>query len=153
MAMPRPVRLFHITAIENLVGICETGALVCKNQGSVSGINYQNIAHSGAQGRRSAKEVPLGGTVHDYVPFYFAPRSPMLYAINEGNVSGCDLRQADILHFETTAEAIYPINQELVFYDRNATLDWSVAYTDLKKLHTEVALGQSHKTLSHKDFE
>ncbi len=51
------------------------------------GIDYQNIAHQGAQGARSIKSVPYppGGQVHDYVPFYLAPRSPMLLATNENN--------------------------------------------------------------------
>ena len=32
--------------------------------------------------------VPIGpgGAVSDYVLFYFAPRSPMMYAIHRGNV-------------------------------------------------------------------
>ena len=79
MPAPKPTRLFHITAIANLPAILASGALLSKNGGAAAGINYQNIAHSGAQGARAIRAVPepLGGVVHDYVPFYFAPRSPM----------------------------------------------------------------------------
>lgn len=51
--MPRPVRLFHITAIDNLDLICQQGALVCKTLSEQQGVEYHNIAHGGAQGFRS----------------------------------------------------------------------------------------------------
>lgn len=139
--MPNPVRLFHITAIENLVAICQRGALISKNAGASLGIDYQNIAHAGIQTTRSAKLVanPPGGSIHDYVPFYFAPRSPMLFTINNGNVEGCSLKQEDILHLETTVDRVIQNNPEFVFYDRNASLRYSRPYTDLNKLSTEVA--------------
>lgn len=35
--MPNPVRLFHITAIDNLAAICQRGALVSKNAGASLG--------------------------------------------------------------------------------------------------------------------
>lgn len=137
MTVPSPVRLFHITAIANLAGICSAGHLCSKNVGQLVGINYQNIAHQGAQGARAAKAVPNppGGVVHDYVPFYFAPRSPMLRAIEGGKVTGCQWRQADILHFETTVERVTADNRPFVFFDRNATLVFSVPYTDLAHLN------------------
>lgn len=140
MAVPNPVRLFHITAIANLPGICGAGALLSKNGGAAAGIAYQNIAYQGAQGARAGRYVPdpPGGTVHDYVPFYFAPRSPMLGAIEKGNVADCAWRQADIVHLETTVAQITAGGTPFLFYDRNATLPYSQAFTDLADLR-EVA--------------
>ena len=136
--MPTPafIRLFHITAIGNLQAICSAGALVSKNGGAASGVAYQNIAHAGAQGARAVKRVPdpPGGTMHDFVPFYFAPRSPMLSAIHNGKVSGCTLLQEDIVHLETTVELATASGNAFVFYDRNATLAFSTPYTDLARL-------------------
>lgn len=139
--IPDPIRLFHITAIDNLEAICQSGGLFCKNGSTSQGINYQNIAHSGAQGSRAAKAVPIppGGTIHDYVPFYFAPRSPMLSAIENGKVSGCSYRQKDIVHLETTVPNVMLHNQEIVFYDLNATLAWSKPFTDIGDLGGQVA--------------
>jgi len=136
MPFPDPVRLFHITAIANLPAICVAGALVSKNGGAAAGVAYQNIAHSSIQGRRAAKPAPNppGGTLHDYVPFYFAPRSPMLSAIHNGKVEGCNLRQDDIVHLETAVERVTADGEEFVFYDRNATLAFSTPYTDLARL-------------------
>lgn len=136
MVIPNPVRLFHITAIANLPAICTAGALVSKNGGAAAGVGYQNIAHTNIQMRRAAKAAPNppGGTLHDYVPFYFAPRSPMLSAIHNGKVDGCELRQEDIVHLETSVERATGNGEEFVFYDRNATLAFSTPYTDLTRL-------------------
>lgn len=105
------------------------------------GTSYQNIAYGGAQGARAIKSVPNppGGTIHDFVPFYFAPRSPMLSAIHNGRVDGCELKQADILHFETTVARVVDTGQDIVFYDRNATLQFSVPYTDIELLDEKIA--------------
>lgn len=139
-AIPNPVRLFHITAIANLQAICGAGAVLSKNAGAAAGIAYQNIAYQGAQGARAVRPVPNppGGMVHDYVPFYFAPRSPMLGAINKGNVAGCPWRQQDIVHVETTVAQVTAGGTPFVFYDRNATLPYSQPFTDLAHL-SEVA--------------
>lgn len=136
MVMPTPVRLFHITAIDNLSAIFQHGALLCKQHSQAVGINYQNIAHAGAQGIRSAKAVidPPGGNIHDYVPFYFAPRSPMLMAIRGGKVSGCPYQQEDIVYFELLVRNVVRHGAEFVFYDRNATKAYSKAYSDPYRL-------------------
>lgn len=137
MTVPNPVRLFHITAIANLPAICAAGALLSKNAGAAAGINYQNIAHQGAQGARAGRAVPNppGGLVHDFVPFYFAPRSPMLCAINGGRVANCQWRQGDIVHLEATVDRVTDGNTPFVFYDRNATLAFAQAFTDLENLN------------------
>jgi hypothetical protein len=139
-SMPIPVRLFHITAIDNLAAIFKQGALLCKARSQAAGIDYQNIAHAGAQGVRASKTVidPPGGCIHDYVPFYFAPRSPMLMAIHGGKVQGCSYQQSDIVYFELLVRTVVETNQEFVFYDRNATKDYSQAFTDPLKLKEAV---------------
>jgi hypothetical protein len=136
--MPHPVRLFHITAITNLPDIFAEGSLLSKNYLAENRITYNNIAHQGAQGARSAKAVPNppGGTIHDYVPFYFAPRSPMLSAIEAGKVLGCKLRQADIAHFETTVDLALTHKNPFVIFDRNATKLYSTPYTSLEGLNS-----------------
>lgn len=139
--MPRPVRLFHITALDNLAMICQQGALMSKTASEQLGLQYHNIAHYGAQGVRSNKAVidPPGGLIHDFVPFYFAPRSPMLSAIHNGQVQDCQYDQTDIIYFETTIEIAHQNGlQDFVFYDRNATKAYSQAFTDLKQLKEQI---------------
>jgi hypothetical protein len=133
---PKTTRLFHITAIPNLAAVLEAGALLSKSRVDKKGIEYQNIAYQGAQGARANRAVcdPPGGVVHDYVPFYFAPRSPMLRAIEGGRVEGCPWRQADIVHLETTIHQATSGRKRFVFYDRNATLAWSKPFVSLRDL-------------------
>jgi len=143
MPVPKPTRIFHITAVENLTSIVGNGGLKPKNSLIHNGIGYQNIAYQSIQQRRANKvvTVPPGGLVHDYVPFYFAPRSPMLYTINRGNVAGCPWRQEDIVHLETTVERVIHNNLPFVFYDMNAALDMAKPYIsthDLDKVAWEL---------------
>ncbi|MCL1114430.1 MULTISPECIES: type II toxin-antitoxin system toxin DNA ADP-ribosyl transferase DarT [Shewanella] len=141
MTMPRPVRLFHITAFDNLTMIFQQGELASKSKSESLGIEYHNIAHSGAQNTRAQKSVinPPGGAIHEFVPFYFAPRSPMLSAIHHGRVVGCNYAQTDIIYFELTIEtALKQGLKDFVFYDRNATKAYSQAYTDLTILHSVI---------------
>ena len=132
---PESVRLFHITDYTNLAAICVAGAVQAKNVVAASGGAYKNSAYQGAQGNRASKALPNppGGTIHDYVPFYFAPRSPMLMAINNGRVEGCT-DQTPMVHLETTIARSIENGSPHVFYDRNATLDYSEPYTELRDL-------------------
>jgi len=130
---PNPVLIFHITAITNLQSIVARGAIEATALLTAAGVTYSNIAYQGAQSRRSTKVVtkPPGGVIHDYVPFYFAPRSPMLFTINNGNVPGCPHRQADIVHFVATVDAVYQAGLQWVFYNYNATLGFAQCFDDV----------------------
>lgn len=136
MAVPSPVRIFHITPICNLASIAKSKKLRAKAELLRKKIEYGNIAYQGAQGKRAVKMIarPPGGVIHDYVPFYFAPRSPMLFTINKGNVEDCPHRQPDIVHFETTVEAVVESGLHYVFYNYNATLDIADCFSNVKDL-------------------
>ena len=143
MYMPYPIRLFHITAIDNLADICNNAKIFSKNQLVNNHLYYSNIAHASCQNTRSRKPVCNNffyGTIHDYVPFYFAPRSPMLYAINGGKVENCNFSQKDIIHFEFLLTLVNRTNiaNRFVFYDRNATSAGANAYTEIDKLYTAI---------------
>lgn len=136
MPIPSPLRIFHMTAIANLARIAKSKMLYSSGVLQKKKIAHANIAYQGAQGKRAMKLVakPPGGVIHDYVPFYFAPRSPMLMAVNGGRVEGCPYEQQDIVHFETTVEAVVAEGLPYVFYDFNATLNIATCYSNLKDL-------------------
>jgi hypothetical protein len=58
----------------------------------------------------------------------------MLIAVHHGKVPGCKLPQQDIVHFETTLGRVTAAGEQFTFFDRNATLAYSTAYTELAQL-------------------
>ncbi len=85
-----PTLIYHLTHQNNLPDILESGCLHCVNDlGNQASVN---IAHPAIQTRRAITPVSAGpgGALHDYVPFYFANRQPMLYALHRGNVEEYD---------------------------------------------------------------
>jgi hypothetical protein len=92
------VEVFHFTNIQNIPGICEARALLCdgRRPGAI-----RNVDVNAVEARRR-RQVPIapGGVLGDYVPFYFAPRSPMLYRVITGwNVTLGRTRQSEIAFF------------------------------------------------------
>ncbi|MBW4666302.1 MAG: DUF4433 domain-containing protein [Cyanomargarita calcarea GSE-NOS-MK-12-04C] len=132
--MPTPI--YHITHINNLQSILQLDGLIANNRLKQQQINYQDIAHANIQDRRALIGVPCGagGCLHDYIPFYFAPRSPMLYTIHRGNVEGYAEGQKPVIHIVTEAEIISANNLVFAFTDGHAVMDYSEFYNDLQRL-------------------
>ncbi len=133
---PDPTPIFHISPIVTLASIAQAGGLLAKNKLQRLGIASANIAYESIQGRRAMRNIPCGpgGTLHDYVPFYFAPHSPMLFTIDRGNVPGCDYRQADIAHLVSDAQLAHQLGRPFVFSDVHAVFDYARIFDDLKYL-------------------
>lgn len=74
--------IFHFTDIRNLDSIIKNG-LLCTNTKNTLNISHKNIANMTIQERRAKMEVMCGkgGVVHDYVPFYFTSKNPMLLGV------------------------------------------------------------------------
>lgn len=112
--------IFHFTDIDNLGAILDAGALRChRDAPTVVDVGNQSI-----KGNRRMIEVACGrgGKVCDYVPFYFATRSPMLYSIMCGNVEGVSSDQSRLLYFVSSTEAAYSAGLDCVFTDGNAAV-------------------------------
>jgi hypothetical protein len=129
--------LYHITHYSNLPSILCHGGLVANSGAKTRGISYVNIAHAGIQDRRLITSVPLPpyGTLHDYVPFYFAPKSPMLYAISKGRVEGYKKGQDEIIYLVSKIDIIHRSGLAYVFTDGHAIMGFTDFYNDLKDLH------------------
>jgi hypothetical protein len=98
--------------------------------------HFVNIANRDIQDRRAVRAVHAGpgGTLHDYVPFYFGPRSPMLYAIKTGFVPGYDGGQDDVIYLVSSTEAVVTAARPFVFTDGHAAMDYSEQFDDLGHL-------------------
>ncbi len=121
MTTPQRGLLFHITHLSNLASIAEHG-LRCDTEMETSGSTFKEIGNRGIKDRRRDRVVPIppGGSVADYVPFYFAARSPMLYAIHRGNVPTYEGGQKKIVYLMTSVDSIVDDGLPFVFTDRNA---------------------------------
>lgn len=134
--VPQRVLLYHITHVENLASIIQSGGLHAYKELRQGSIDYTNIAYQHIQDRRASKIVPCGpcGTLHDYVPFYFAPRSPMLHTINQGNVPGYAERQKPVIHLVTSLDKIVAEDMQFVFSDGHGTMELTEFFDDITLL-------------------
>jgi len=95
--------LYHITHIDNLDSIIKQGKLWSHAQIKQHTLGYQDMANENVQSRRRHTKIPISKDcyLHDYVPFYFAPRSPMLYSLKMQPIP-----QNDIIYFMTSIKTI-----------------------------------------------
>jgi hypothetical protein len=128
--------IYHITHIRNLTSIIGQNGLCCDTLTAERALLPVGIAHSHIKERRARRQVLAGpgGTLADYVPFYFAPRSPMLYAINQGAVAGYAEGQRPILHLLASAEQIAQQQLPFAFTDGHADVALSRYFDDLQAL-------------------
>src|SRR5438128_2463153 len=80
---PDKGHIFRILHRRNLTSLLDHGC-VCRNDAKPG--TYVEIGNQELIARRKDRDVPCapGGTLGDYVPFYFTPYSPMLYNIKTG---------------------------------------------------------------------
>jgi hypothetical protein len=134
-AVPNPTLIYHITDLVNLSSMACHGLLAnsCIQR---DGIEYVNIAYDNLQARRARRQVPLAphGCLHDYVPFYFAPRSPMLYTINHGNVLDYQRGQTSVVHLVSTIQIIAEAGIPFVFTDAHAVVAYASFYNSIADL-------------------
>lgn len=121
MVRPIPTPTYHFTRVEHLTTIIATG-LHCDVVAQDQGLLLKEIGEPGIKQSRRGRPVPVppGGVVADYVPFYFAPRSPMLYRIVQGGVRSYADGDARIVYLCTTLERLAELGLDPVLTDRNA---------------------------------
>ena len=133
---PNPTPIFHMLTIENFKNVLCYGGLLCRNLLVSSGIKCDDISYGNIQERRHQIYVndPPGGTLHDYVPFYFAPRSPMLYTLMCGNVRS-NFEQKNVIYLVTSAQKVAASGMEYVFYNAHAIMALATCFNTLSDLN------------------
>ena len=113
--------LFRITHESNLPFILRHG-LVCPNH-ALRDPHFRPIANADVDEKRERHPVPVppGGVLHDYVPFYFAPRSPMLGSIF--STQRCP--QEEIIYLGTRVAKIQAAGLPFVFTSGHAIMAYS----------------------------
>jgi hypothetical protein len=114
--------IYHITHLSNLARIVQTKGLWCDAERVKQGFPCVGIAHQSLKDRRSgtAVLVAAGGNLADYVPFYFANRSPMLYSIHKGFVHGYEGGQKSIVYLVSSVERVVQGKRPWCFTDGHA---------------------------------
>ncbi|MFC4354217.1 DUF4433 domain-containing protein [Chryseomicrobium palamuruense] len=130
--LPENTLLYHITHITNLQSIIEQGALMSHARIRLNTLSYKDVANQDVQSRRNRTRIPVGtgGNLHDYVPFYFAPRSPMLYVLYMQQIP-----QDDLVYLMTNTEVVQRQCPNFVFTDAHAIRRLTNFFTDLEDLN------------------
>lgn len=125
--------IFRITHIDNVPWILENG-IHCRNS-EVRDPNFRNIGDPDLIVRRNERPVLAGpgGTLSDYVPFYFTPFSPMLYKIKTGH-GVARVPMAEIVIMASALPKLAEAKMPFVFTDRHAYLEAAEFLTDLQDL-------------------
>jgi hypothetical protein len=107
---PASPRIYHITHVDNLRGIIDSGGLVSDAEMLARGGPAASIGIGAIKHRRLALPVAChpGLQVGHCVPFYFCPRSIMLYVIHRGNQPSLAYRggQGPIVHLEAELDEV-----------------------------------------------
>ena len=137
--------LFRITHVANLPWLLANG-LYCAN-GAAADPNFVAIGNPDLIGKRAHRQVPIppGGTLADYVPFYFTPKSPMLLNITTGHNGIVRRLNQDIAILVSSCQAMNNKGVSMLFTDRHAytaTATWSDNSADLSRMIDWVILSR-----------
>lgn len=123
MPRPRPTVVYHFTHIRNLPGIMANG-LLCDIACQGSAATQVSVGAAGIKAWRRRRVVPSppGGVVGDYVPFYFAPRSPMMFTLGRNNYEYHGGFQ-EVVYLTSSLERLSALDCDWIASDRNAALN------------------------------
>jgi hypothetical protein len=128
--------IYHITHLKNLERIVKTKGLWCDAERVKQKFDSVGIAHQSLKDRRARTVVSVAaeGTLADYVPFYFANRSPMLYSIHTGHVEGYDGGQEDVIYLVSSVERVAKGKRQWCFTDGHAVEAVTDFFCDVDEL-------------------
>jgi hypothetical protein len=143
MTVPAQPKLYHIVHVDRLASIITADGLLCDaavmaNQTAGTTIGMNNIKQRRLQELRLASHPDLH--VGDCVPFYFCPRSIMLFIIRQANHPELDYRggQGPIVHLQADLHAsaawAHQQKRRWAFTASNAGSRYFEDYGDLAKL-------------------
>lgn len=132
---PEKALIFRITHVANVPWILTNG-LHCRNS-ATQDPNYVEIGNPDLIDKRKHRIVPVppGGTLSDYVPFYFTPFSPMLYNIKTGWKGIVKRPMSEIVIFVSSLVSLNDRGVPFLFSDRHASLVQATFSNDLSKVN------------------
>lgn len=132
---PQLARIFRIVHISNVPWILDYGRLHCQNSADRDP-NYVNIGNTSLIDKRRSRHVPIppGGTLGDYVPFYFTPFSIMLYNIKTGYGGITPRDNKEIVMFVSSIHRLEELGVPFLFTNQHAYAVDTEFYNDLQHL-------------------
>jgi hypothetical protein len=127
--------IFRITHIDNVAWALANG-LHCQNSGTRQP-NYRQIGNPDLIGKRASRVITIapGGSLSNYIPFYFTPYSPMLYNIKTGYGGIQQVPLDEIVIFVTSLPRLVEKQVPFVFSDRHAYLATAEFFNDTANLN------------------
>jgi hypothetical protein len=143
---PPSPKIYHITHVTNLPSIIAAGALWSDRRVQNSRVQTEVVGMSDIKARRmnTLRVSCCPGTfVGDFVPFYFCPRSVMLYLLFRGNHPGLSYTggQGSIVHLQADLAAVVQWaganRRPWAFTEANAAAAYTQGrfYSSLNDLH------------------
>lgn len=141
--VPKDPKIYHITHVDNLAGIIRDGVLWSDGERLARELQCTMVGMSEIKQRR-LQELPVtchvSTTVGEYVPFYFCPRSIMLYILHMGNHPDITYRggQGPIVHLmadlHRVVEWAHSKERRWAFSVRNAGTRYARFFADKASL-------------------
>ena len=110
-SVPDSLKVYHITHVKNLPHIVDAGAVWSDTKRIELGLDCQVVGMSEIKQRRLTElkvKCHPETMVGEYVPFYFCPRSIMLYILHMANHPSLTYRggQGPMIHLQADATAV-----------------------------------------------
>lgn len=131
---PDKALIFRIVHLDNVPWILGHG-MFCRNA-PVQDSNYRTIGNPELIDKRQRRDVPIspGGTLSDYIPFYFTPFTPMMYNIKTGYAGITKVPNENVVIFVSSIHRINEMGRAFVFTDRHAYLLSAEYYNEVDDL-------------------
>jgi hypothetical protein len=131
---PDKALIFRIVHRDNVPWLLENG-MHCRNS-PVQAPHYRTIGNPELIEKRQHRSVPIapGGTLSDYVPFYFTPFTPMMLNIKTGYGGVTKVPNEEIVIIVSSLRKVAELGCPFVFSDRHAYLLSANFYDDLADL-------------------
>jgi hypothetical protein len=147
LPVPNPTLIYRITHVGNLRWLLANG-LHCANSGTQDP-NFVQIGLPDLIQKRSTRPVPIppGGTLDDYIPFYFGTHSVMLYNIHTG-YGVKQVYQKDMIYVVSSIQRLVANNVHFLFTDRHAYVanaHYSGDIAELARLDWDLINGRDFK--------
>jgi hypothetical protein len=136
MVPPNTKPIYRLVHISNLSICLQRGGMHAPNHVPNDGLVYRTIHSEGIQQHRHQRAVPCGpgGTIHDYVSFYFGPHSPMLLQLCTNQVAGYNDGPTPIIYLVATVQSVVNANVAYVFTDGHGVPVYTQWYDDVVHL-------------------